>query len=151
MENGKLRVDLRPVQSGKLKAFADVTIPSVLGDLMILGFRVIHEDEKHPWVGFPSNSYPKDGKIVNKRLLDISGRAKREIAKAVLLEYENAQTVSKSFPPSSKALTVGRGCTATRAPKPAGGSRSPLPVPRKREPSGDLRQACPSSYLDTGE
>ena len=90
LEKEKLRVDLRPVRFGKLKAFADVTIPSALGDLTILGFRVIDENGKGPWVGFPSNSYPKDGKIVNKRLLDISGRAKREIAEAVLLEYENA-------------------------------------------------------------
>ena len=89
VESEKLRVDLRGVNLGKLKAFADVTIPSAIGDLMILGFRVIHEDGKHPWVGFPSNSYPKDGKIVNKRLLDVSGAAKRAIADAVLREYEN--------------------------------------------------------------
>lgn len=90
MESGKLRVDLRVVNLGKLKAFADVTIPSALGDITVLGFRVIREDGKNPWVGFPSNSYPRDGRIINKRLLDVSGRAKREIAQAVLSEYENA-------------------------------------------------------------
>ena len=90
MENVKLRVDVRLVNHGKLRAFADVTIPSALGDITVLGFRVIREDGKKPWVGFPSNSYPKNGQVVNKKVLDISGRAKREIAEAVLLEYENA-------------------------------------------------------------
>ncbi len=90
MDNQGIRVDLKEFERGNLKAFADVTIPSALGELTLKGFRVICKDGAAPWVGFPTSSYTKDVKIVNKPVLELASGVKRQISEAVLAEFARA-------------------------------------------------------------
>ena len=56
MEVKGMRVDLNRVSLGQLKAFADVTFVSPVGELTIRGFRVLQEEGKTPWVGMPTTN-----------------------------------------------------------------------------------------------
>jgi DNA-binding cell septation regulator SpoVG len=86
--NPQLTVDVRVFERGTLKAFADVTFPSALGELTLRGFRVLQKEGEAPWVAFPSASYTKDGKVINSQLMQVSGSLKKHLCDAVLAGYE---------------------------------------------------------------
>jgi DNA-binding cell septation regulator SpoVG len=90
MSESKLIVEVKKMERGNLKAFADVTLPTEFGEVTLRGFRVIQKDEQPTWVALPSSSYTKDGKIVNSPLLEVSRNLKRQITDAVLAEYHKA-------------------------------------------------------------
>ena len=78
-------------EGSNLKAFADVTIPSSLGEITIKGFRVIQKEGEAPWVGFPTSSYTKkDGKTVNNQIIETSKSLKRKLTDSILAEYKRA-------------------------------------------------------------
>jgi hypothetical protein len=87
MPEDKLFVEMRIVDKGKLKAFADVTFPSPLGELTVRSFRVVQEDGKLPWVGFPTISYEKNGKQINKSILEVPRVLKNLVVEAILTEF----------------------------------------------------------------
>lgn len=82
-------VEMKMVDYGKLRAIADVTFPSSVGEITIRGFKVIQSDGE-PWVAFPSSSYVKDGKRMNAPILEVSRGLRRQIIEAVMAEYEGA-------------------------------------------------------------
>jgi DNA-binding cell septation regulator SpoVG len=92
MDKQQITVELRLFESGSLKAYADVTLPSELGEITVKGFRVIAKDGNAPWVAFPTNSFTKDGKFVDRPLLEVGRTLKRQIAEEVLAEFEGAGT-----------------------------------------------------------
>jgi len=91
MSDTKIVVNLKTCDHGRLRAFADVSIPSEFGEVAIRGFRVIQGGNERPWVGFPSSSYLKDGQVVRSPLLQLGPALHRRVAEAVLDAYEGAQ------------------------------------------------------------
>lgn len=83
-------IELKVFERGSLKAFADVTIPTQLGELTVKGFRVVQKDGEGAWIGFPSTSYTKDGKTVNNQILETSKALKRKLTDLILAEYKRA-------------------------------------------------------------
>lgn len=88
MNEQNIIVELKVFERGNLKAFADVTIPTQLGEITVRGFRVIQKDGAGAWVGFPSTSYTKDGKTVNNQIIETSKSLKRKITDLILAEYK---------------------------------------------------------------
>lgn len=67
--------------SGNLRAFADVEID----DVVIMGFRIIQEEGKHPWVSMPQIPYKdKKGKTKYFDMIGMSEKLERLVAKEVL-------------------------------------------------------------------
>lgn len=90
MNEQNVLLDMKLYESGSLKAFVNVTIPSELGELTLRGFRVIQKDENAPWVAFPSSRYTnKDGKEVNDPFLETSKIVKRKLEDLILEEYKD--------------------------------------------------------------
>lgn len=81
-------VELRLFDKGQLKALADVTLPSALGEITARGFRVIQGDGQSPWVAFPTSRYTKNGATINKPIIDVPRGLKRDIAEAILTEFQ---------------------------------------------------------------
>lgn len=88
MSTHPLMIEIKLIDKGYLKAFADVTLPANIGEITLRGFRVIQKDGQQPWVGFPTISYSKNGKTVNNPVVEVSRSVHREIAEAILREYE---------------------------------------------------------------
>jgi DNA-binding cell septation regulator SpoVG len=87
MNETKLIVELKQYKGDSLKAFADVTLCLAEGDFTLKGFRVIHQSGKEAWVAFPETSYTKDGKQVNKRIVEASKALNKKICDLILEEY----------------------------------------------------------------
>ena len=82
-------VDVRVMEKkGSLKAFADVTFPTEIGEITAKGFRVISKEGNTPWVALPTNSYQKDGKYVNTPIIETSKLTTKRLPEMVLEEYK---------------------------------------------------------------
>jgi len=81
-------VEVRTYESGTLKAFADVTIPTQLGEVTLKGFRIVQKDGAEAWVAFPTVSYEKDGERVNKPVLEMPIGTRKLISDAILSEFK---------------------------------------------------------------
>lgn len=77
-------------ERGQLRAFVDVTIALPCGEMTILGFRVIQNGSKAPWVAYPSISYQKDGKNINKPIVETTRAMQPVLAQMVLDAYHTA-------------------------------------------------------------
>lgn len=102
MNPDSLSVILRRVDRGAIKAFADVTLKTAIGDFTLLGFRVVEQPGKEAWVGFPQASYVKDGQTVNKPVLDVTRSQEDLIKNAVLAQYRRAPADVPVAPLSSR-------------------------------------------------
>lgn len=91
MAESQLTVEVRPFERGQLKAFADVTIATAIGEITLRGFRVIQKDGEAPWVGFPATTYMKDGKTVNKPVLEVPRALHRQITEQILAEFRRSK------------------------------------------------------------
>lgn len=91
-------VHVTPLERGQLKAFADVTISFSGHELTVLGFRIVQQDGQAPWIGFPTSSYQKDGKPVNKKLVEYSRILHQIIQERILQEYERARSAGPGPP-----------------------------------------------------
>ena len=98
MNEFRILVELRRMERGNLKAFADVTIPSELGEITLRGFRVVQKGGEEPWVAFPSSSYTKNGQIINKTIIEVSRGLKRQIVDAVMAEFKRSGAHSNELP-----------------------------------------------------
>src|SRR5262245_29808338 len=85
-----IRVTLRLIDRGAIKAFADVHLQAAIGDVTLCGFRVVAPPEKAAWVGFPQSSYVKNGQTVTKPILDLTRSQEDLVRNAVLAAYRRA-------------------------------------------------------------
>lgn len=88
MSEAEILVTIHRHESGQLKAFADVTIPTSLGEFTLCGLRILRKDGHEPWVAFPTIPYEKDGTTRYKKLIDAPQSTQRRIAQAVLAEFQ---------------------------------------------------------------
>ena len=88
MADEQLIVAIHRHESGQLKAFADITLLTPLGEITLRGFRVVQKPGKSPWVAYPATSYQKDGKTQFKNLIDAPQGTQQRLARAVLAEFE---------------------------------------------------------------
>ena len=91
-------VTIHRYESGQLKAFADVTLPTPLGEITLRGFRVVEKPGHPPWVAYPATSYQKDGKPKFKDMIDAPQGTKRRLAQAILAEYEGVSDPTSELP-----------------------------------------------------
>lgn len=98
MTDEQIVVSIHLYQSGQLKAFADVTLHTTLGEITIRGFRVVHKPDQAPWIAFPATSYQKDGKTKFKDLLDTPQATHRKVAEAILAEFMRVSASSTELP-----------------------------------------------------
>lgn len=72
-----------------VKAVGDVTITTDLGEITIVGVKVIQMDGKSPWVAYPQTEYErKDSKEkVRKNVVDLGHRLDKAIKDAVLNQF----------------------------------------------------------------
>jgi len=93
MESKDISVDLKVFESGQLRAFADVTLPTGAGDFTAKGYRVVENKKGGLFVAVPSISYEKDGQRVNKPTVEASKALQKQIAEKVMEEYKKAKGV----------------------------------------------------------
>ncbi|MDD5261331.1 MAG: hypothetical protein PHD76_05720 [Methylacidiphilales bacterium] len=74
--------------------------PSEIGEITLKGFRVIEKDAGKPWVGFPQETYQKDGEWKNIPIVEVSPRTKRIISDSILENYRRIALVSSDPIPS---------------------------------------------------
>lgn len=80
----KIRSTSRP---GVTKAHADVRLLFPNGDLDLIGFAVIKENGKSPWVGFPQNA----GRSKFFPVVEASGEIRKAIVEEILNAYEESE------------------------------------------------------------
>jgi hypothetical protein len=73
---------------GNVKAYADLKINLLEGNLQLHGFSIIAQPGKDPWVGFPAKSGNIPGKFFP--VVEADGALKEEIFRAVLDAYRKA-------------------------------------------------------------
>ena len=88
MENEDLRVDIKFVDSGQIKAFADLTVMCSHGEITINGFRVIQGEGQSPWVALPTSTYTQNGAVKRKQLLDVTRKTRQRLAEEILRKFE---------------------------------------------------------------
>lgn len=88
----EVAVRVKLLERGQLRAFADVTISFSGHELTVLGFRIIQKDNQVPWIALPTSSYQKEGKPVNKKLVECSHKLNQTIQEIILHEYERARS-----------------------------------------------------------
>ncbi len=83
-------IDLKLLENQKSgKAVGSVTIATDLGDVTILGVKVIHQDGKEPWVALPQVEWEtKDTKEKRRKdIVNFSHRLDRTVKDAILAKY----------------------------------------------------------------
>ncbi len=83
---------VQPFNNGKsIKAFADISLDTGLGEISISGIKIIQKDDNKPFIIFPSISFKDDktGDFKNRKILSFSKRLEKMISNSVLKEYES--------------------------------------------------------------
>lgn len=95
-----ISVEIRLIENARsLKGSATITFPSSIGEITFRNFRIVEKDPGRPWVGFPQESYQKNGEWRNIPLLDVSPRTKKIIADSILEAYRRfAPLASEQIP-----------------------------------------------------
>jgi DNA-binding cell septation regulator SpoVG len=86
----ELTIELRLLENQKSgKAVGSVTIATDLGEVTILGVKVIHQDGKEPWVALPQVEWEtKDTKEKRRKdIVNLSHRLDKTIKDAILAKY----------------------------------------------------------------
>ncbi len=84
MKEPQITVGVRPPgKPGAIKAFADVHLIFPDGEVDLIGFAVIGQPGKSPWVGFPQNH----GQNKYFPVVEAKGRIREAIIKAILGAY----------------------------------------------------------------
>ena len=85
MKEPQITVEIRkPGKPGSIRAFADVSLSFPDGKLDLIGFAVVGQPGKSPWVAFPANH----GQNKYFQVVDAKGRLRDQIIKNVLGAYE---------------------------------------------------------------
>jgi DNA-binding cell septation regulator SpoVG len=130
MSNDQPLVAMRMINKGQLKALVDVTLQSPLGRFTIRSFRIVQDDGKSPWVGFPSSTYTIDGKPVTRLLLRLPPALRRKIIQSVLAAFNRATANRIELPGASKESAPGRGTRLQRRLR-WGGTLHPAGAPQR--------------------
>jgi DNA-binding cell septation regulator SpoVG len=78
---------------GKLRAIADVTVPSMGGELTIKDYHLVDNGKGGVWVAPPSTKFDrKDGTRQYKAVIECSKALEKQITQAVLQEYRAASS-----------------------------------------------------------
>lgn len=77
-------------KSGHLRAFADVTVLTPGGELIIKGCRVMQSNGKGLWVALPSTRYSKNGETKYKDVIEMTQTSRRKLFEAILSAYDKA-------------------------------------------------------------
>lgn len=84
----RIEVKIRPTNKpGVTKARADVRLLFPNGDLDLIGFAVIKESGKSPWVGFPQTQ----GRSKFFPVVEASGEIRKGIVQEILDAYEESE------------------------------------------------------------
>ena len=84
----RIEVDIRTTdKSGQTKAHADVRLSFPNGEISLIGFAVIVQGSKSPWVGFPQNA----GKSKYFPVVEASGKIRKALVKAILDAYHDSE------------------------------------------------------------
>ncbi len=99
MEPKNLIVEIYRYESGKMRAFCDLTLVTEIGEITLKGFRVLAGDSGGLWVAFPSSSYENaEGKTVRKPILEVSRALRKQIIDTIIEEYSKvSKDESKVF------------------------------------------------------
>lgn len=85
----KIEVTIRHAsRPGVTKAHADVRLLFPNGDLCLIGFAVIEENGKPPWVGFPQNA----GRSKFFPVVEASGEIRKGIVEEILKSYGESES-----------------------------------------------------------
>jgi hypothetical protein len=91
MNAPQITVEIRPsAKPGSTKAYADVLLNFPDGELRLIGFGIIEQPGKSPWVGFPENH----GQSQYFKVIDAKGRIRDAIIKAILTAYSDSKADS---------------------------------------------------------
>jgi DNA-binding cell septation regulator SpoVG len=91
MSQPQIEVEIRPsAKPGATKAFADVRLNFPDGELRLIGFGIVEQPGKSPWVGFPENR----GQSQYFKVVDAKGRIRDAIIKAILTAYTKPESDS---------------------------------------------------------
>jgi hypothetical protein len=87
----QIEVEIRSSgKPGATKAYADVRFNFPDGELRIIGFGIIKQPGKAPWIGFPENH----GQNKYFPIVTAKGRIRDAIVKAILKAYEKSNANS---------------------------------------------------------
>jgi hypothetical protein len=87
----QIEIEIRPSgKPGATKAYADVRLNFRDGELRIIGFGIIKQPGKAPWIGFPENH----GQNKYFPIVTAKGRIRDAIIKAILRAYEKSNAIS---------------------------------------------------------
>ena len=90
-EQNSINVDIRPHEKGQLKAFADVTISTGVGEMTILSFRIIQKDGNPPWVAYPAINYTnKAGEPKEQQVILLVPSNRRKLTQAILAKFQES-------------------------------------------------------------
>jgi hypothetical protein len=91
MKEPQIEVEIRPSgKPGATKAYADARLHFPDGELRIIGFGIIKQPGKAPWIGFPENH----GQNKYFPIVTAKGRIRDAIIKAILRAYEKSNANS---------------------------------------------------------
>jgi DNA-binding cell septation regulator SpoVG len=93
-------IELRPLEGQKsAKAVGSVTLATDQGEVSIMGVRVMHQENKTPWVSYPRIEYDskKTGKKEYKDVLNFSHRLQKTVEDAVLAKYRELSENAAPF------------------------------------------------------
>jgi hypothetical protein len=89
MNTPEFSVEIRPAKKpGNVKAHADLKFALHGGSLEVLGFPVIEQAGKPPWVGFPARPGNTPGKFFP--IVNADGALKERICRSILEAYRKA-------------------------------------------------------------
>jgi DNA-binding cell septation regulator SpoVG len=80
----------RSTKPGRTKAYADVLLSFPDGELRLIGFGIVEQPGKSPWVGFPENH----GQNKYFPVVEAEGRIRDAIIKAILSAYRESDSDS---------------------------------------------------------
>lgn len=84
MSRPQIKVEIRPAgKPGSTKAYADVSLILPDGEVVLIGFAIIKQSDKAPWIGFPQNH----GQNKYFPVVEAKGRIRETICKEILGAY----------------------------------------------------------------
>jgi DNA-binding cell septation regulator SpoVG len=91
MKEPQIAVEIRQsAKAGATKAYADVRLDFPDGEIRLIGFGIVKQPGKSPWVGFPENH----GQNQYFPVVEAKGRIRDAIIKAILTAYNELKADS---------------------------------------------------------
>jgi len=132
-----IKVTLRMVRNvGPVKAIAHVTVPTLFGSITLRWFRVVELDTATVWVGFPSITYLRDGRPVNRAVVILPVPFRQQVQNAILEKLAEVRQ-EEGLPEVLNGSDLGKGAYGSQVISGRGeNSISTLPEPPERAVKG---------------